>query len=315
MSAQRLRLISVLQLPDMAERVAAISPDIELIQVQGDAPLPADLRGDILLTLAFPTPHLPALLNPARGVRWVHVFGTGVDSFPLELVGDRVLTCSRGASGTPIAEWVMAMLLADAKQLPRVWVQAPPANWHFANLASLAGQRLGLVGLGAIGTAVARRARAFDMQVSALVRRPRALPEGVAAAGSIEALLAESDYLVLAAPATPATHHLLNRRTLAAARPGLRLINVARGSLVDHDALRQALDSGTVATAYLDAVEPEPPPAGHWLYSHPQVRLSPHVSWSEPGAMAVLEQLFYANLERYWRGEPLAGLVDQQAGY
>ncbi|HUH38666.1 MAG TPA: hypothetical protein VL027_12055, partial [Spongiibacteraceae bacterium] len=76
MSAQRLRLISVLQLPDMAERVAAISPDIELIQVQGDAPLPADLRGDILLTLAFPTPHLPALLNPARGVRWVHVFGT-----------------------------------------------------------------------------------------------------------------------------------------------------------------------------------------------------------------------------------------------
>jgi phosphoglycerate dehydrogenase-like enzyme len=120
---------------------------------------------------------------------------------------------------------------------------------------------------------------------------------------------------VLAAPATAATRHLLDRKRLQVAKPGLRLINVARGSLVDHEALRWALEEGIVAHAYLDTAEPEPVPEGHWLYSHPGVSLSPHISWCEPAALERVLTLLFANLQRFMRDEPLAGRVDTDAGY
>src|SRR4030095_7736526 len=96
-------------------------------------------------------------------------------------------------------------------------------------------------------------------------------------------------------------------------KPGIHFINVARGALVDHDALRAALDIGRVAMASLDAVEPEPVPEGHWLYSPPRVRLSPHVSWSMPGAAERLVETFIDNVRRYRAGEPLLGVVDRAA--
>lgn len=310
-----MRLLTDLRLPDLHARIAACAPEVEIVQIDAETGVPGDLRGDALFTAAIPGPHLEALLAPEVGVRWIHLYGTGVDGFPLHLVGDRELTCSRGSTAIAIAEWVLAMLLADAKRLPSSWVEAPPAHWYFSSLEALAGKQLGLLGLGAIGSAVARRAQAFEMSISALVRSPRDLPAGIQRAETIETLLAGSDYLVLAAPATAATHHLLDRNSLAGARPGLRLVNVARGSLVDHDALRWALDEGIVAHAYLDTAEPEPVPEGHWLYTHPGVSLSPHISWCEPAAMERVLALFFTNLERFLRDEPLAGRVDLNAGY
>jgi phosphoglycerate dehydrogenase-like enzyme len=95
----------------------------------------------------------------------------------------------------------------------------------------------------------------------------------------------------------------------------VHLVNIARGSLIDQDALRVALDRGWVALASLDVTEPEPLPAGHWLYTHPKVRLSPHISWSMPDASSILVATFVDNLRRYERGEPLEGVVDVAAGY
>jgi phosphoglycerate dehydrogenase-like enzyme len=310
-----MRLLTDLRLPDLGARLAASVPGVELVQIDAGADLPADLRGDALFTSVIAGARLEALLAPEVGLRWVHLYGTGVEGFPLQMLGDRILTCSRGSTATAIAEWVLAMLLADAKQLPASWVDRPPAHWYFASLDVLAGKQLGLVGLGAIGSAVAQRAQAFEMEISALVRTPRALPAGIARADDIESLLLSSDYLVLAAPATAATHHLLDRKRLAKAKPGLRLINIARGSLVDHEALRWALEEGIVAHAYLDTAEPEPVPEGHWLYSHPGVSLSPHISWCEPAAMERVLALLFANLQRFMRDEPLVGRVDTDAGY
>jgi phosphoglycerate dehydrogenase-like enzyme len=132
---------------------------------------------------------------------------------------------------------------------------------------------------------------------------------------SLRELVASADHLVLAAPATPATRHLLDRDVFAAVKPGLHLINVARGALVDQAALRAALDDGRVARASLDAVVPEPLPEGHWMYDHPRVRVSPHVSWSVPGAADALLDCFIDNLRRYRAGEPLAGVVERETGY
>jgi phosphoglycerate dehydrogenase-like enzyme len=289
-------------------------PGVEILDVPTQGEPPPGARGEVLLTFAWGSPNLAQVAS--RGVQWIHTIGTGVDRFPLDLVGDRILTCSRGASAIPIAEWVLAMLLAFAKQLPGSWIHEPVERWNQADLGGLAGRTLGLLGLGGIATAVATRALAFEMRVLALRRSPgpSGIP-GVEIARDLGELVATSDHLVIAASSTGETRHLIGREALAAARPGLHLVNIARGAIVDQEALREALDSGRVARASLDVCDPEPLPAGHWLYTHPRVRLSPHISWSSPEAMPRLFATFRENLRRFRAGLPLEGRVDLERGY
>jgi phosphoglycerate dehydrogenase-like enzyme len=143
---------------------------------------------------------------------------------------------------------------------------------------------------------------------------PSGVP-GVEIARDLGSLLAGADHLVLAAPSTRETRHLLGAAALARVKPSLHLVNVSRGDLVDQDALRAALDDGRVALASLDCVDPEPLPAGHWLYAHPRVRVSPHISWSMPGALDLLIEPFVENLRRFAAGEPLLHRVDPRLGY
>ncbi|HUI27105.1 MAG TPA: NAD(P)-dependent oxidoreductase, partial [Candidatus Kryptonia bacterium] len=148
----------------VAAKVAAEMPDVELIAIPLDASVPTDVAGEVLLTYPWAAPNLPHVL--ARGVRWVHALGTGVDAFPLHLLTDQTLTCSRGGSAIPIAEWVLATMLAFEKHLPESWVHcAPQQGWSRAALGTLSDKTLGLVGIGGIGTAVARRSLPFGMRV------------------------------------------------------------------------------------------------------------------------------------------------------
>jgi len=296
--------------PKAAEAMQAAVPDVEVIDA-GAEPPPSDLRADVLF--GGWGPHS---LDYAQRVDWVHVAGTGVDSFPRELFDGRTVTCARGASAIPIAEFVLAAMLAFEKHLPETWLDEPPAHWNFASLGWLNTRTLGLIGLGGIGLATAERALPFGMKVRALRRRsePSTL-EGVEVVGSLEELLPESDHLVLAAPATPRTRHIVNAESLELVKPGVHLVNIARGALVDQDALRVALDDGRVAMATLDTVDPEPLPEGHWLYSHPKVRLSAHVSWASPAGMARTLEIFVDNLRRYAAGEQVIHVVDADEGY
>jgi phosphoglycerate dehydrogenase-like enzyme len=132
---------------------------------------------------------------------------------------------------------------------------------------------------------------------------------------SIDELVADADHLVIAAPATARTKHLVDADVLAKVKPRLHLVNIARGALVDQDALRGALDDDRVAMATLDTVDPEPLPAGHWMYDHPKVRLSAHISWYEPQIQRAALEIFVDNLARYQRGEPLREVVDPVEGY
>ncbi|HQY68902.1 MAG TPA: NAD(P)-dependent oxidoreductase [Pseudomonadales bacterium] len=312
-----LTILSDFEMPGLADAIARQGAGARLLGVAADEPLPAHLPGAALLTTALGNPRLEALLAAASGLRWLHVFGTGVDSFPLHLVPPQVtITCSRGASAVPIAEWVLAMMLAFEKQLPQSWISAAPARMWQANLGTLAGRTLGLAGCGGIGAAVASRAAAFGMQVVALARSPRSEPPpGVEMLRTKEELCERADHLVLCLPSTPATRHFIDAAALARMKPGVHLVNVARGALVDQEALRVALDAGRVACASLDVAEPEPLPEGHWLYTHPRVRLSPHISWSAPQAFAALLAGFLDNVGRFARAEALSGIVDREAGY
>jgi len=292
-------------------------PDVEFLGLDGKEPPPSGLRADAILTLPWGTNNLASILA-ASGIRWVHVLGTGIDRFPLHVLGGQLLTCSRGASAVPIAEWVLAQMLAFEKRLPATWITEPPATWAWPAepLGTLTGKVLGLVGIGAIGTAIAERAIPFGMSVIAVRRTaaPTPLPR-VEIVPTLRDLVARAEHLVLAAPATAATRQLIDAQTFATMTLGVHLVNVARGSLIDQDALRSALDDGRVALASLDAVDPEPLPPGHWMYTHPRVRLSPHVSWSMPGAIGTLMDAFRANLHAFLTGRPLAGRVDLDAGY
>lgn len=250
------------------------------------------------------------------GIRWVHLPATGIDGWPRHHLEGRTVTCSRGVSAIPIAEFVLASMLAFEKRFPRPWLSEPPEHWNLDSFGELAGKTVGLVGLGGIGTAVARRALAFDMRVRALRRNPaRGSVAGVELAADLADLLATADHLVLAAPATDATSRLLDAAAFEQVRPGVHLVNIARGSLVDQDALRVALDDERVAFASLDTVDPEPLPARHWLYEHPKVHVSAHVSWSSPLAIARIVDAFVENLRRYVAGDELHGVIDLDEGY
>ncbi len=295
--------------------IAAAFPDVTVRSVGSGEAIEDDATGDVLVTSHFFEADLPTLVD--RGVVWVHNFGTGVDRFPMGLLDpDQTLTCSRGAGAGPISEWVIAQLLAFAKQLPQSWITEPPEHWNIADLGTLRDSHVGIIGYGGIGEAVARRVLPFGSQVKAYRRRsiPAADPE-VEIVTDLLDLAAWSDHLVVTAPSTPETRHLVGPAVLEAIGPGAHLVNIARGALVDQDALRSALDDGRVARASLDTVEPEPLPAGHWLYTHPQVHLSPHISWSSPERYDRILGIFLEELARWEAGEPLANVVDREAGY
>ena len=298
----------------MLDGVKARFPSVEVVEVPGEGAVDGALELDVLLTLPWGTPNLADVLT--RGVRWVHAYGTGVNGFPFEVLDGVPLTCSRGASAAAISEWVMAVLLAAEKHLPQTWLDAPPERWNVAELGTLRGKRLALIGFGGIAQAIARRALPFEMQIQGFRRTGAKSPvPGVEIAKSLEALLGEADHVVVAAPETPATRHLLCDETFAMMKPGVHLVNVARGGLVDQEALRRALDVGRVGLATLDCVDPEPLPAGHWIYDHPKVRLTPHISWAGPESHEGLMERFVENLERFLRGEALEYRVDPDERY
>ena len=309
-----MRVISLVG-PQIGAQIDAAVPGTEVVAVPGDRALSADVEGDVLLAM----PRSPALVGLPPTIPWVHVFGTGVDGVPDEVFEGRVVTCSRGAGAIPIAEFVLATMLAFEKDLPSVWRSAPPEHWGFAQLGGLHGRRLAVIGLGGIGAAVAQLGLAFGMHVRGLRRtaRPTDL-SGLEVVSDPVKLVDGAHHVVIAAPSTPKTFHLVNTALFAAMPEGVHLVNIARGALVDQDALRTALDKGHVARASLDTCDPEPLPAGHWLYTHPRVRLSPHISWSSPAMAERIIELFLDNLRDRAGGRALAelpGVIDPLERY
>lgn len=298
------------------DRIRSAHPDVELVEFTGGEP-PAALAADAFFGGYLGWDDIVRWLDAAR-VRWVQLTGTGVDGVPREVFEARTVTCARGASAVPISEWVMAAILAHAKRLPQTFLHHPPKYWNFPDpvLDRVEGSTLALVGLGGIGSAIARRALAFGMQVRAMRRTAAPSPvPAVQLVPTLDELLPGAAHVVVAAPATARTRHLLDASAFALMTPGAHLVNIARGALVDQDALRAALDDGTIACATLDTVDPEPLPDGHWMYEHPQVRVTAHVSWYTPQLLDAAVDIFVENLGRFRRGDSLLHVVDIAEGY
>jgi phosphoglycerate dehydrogenase-like enzyme len=268
-------------------------------------------RAEVLLALDLPV----GLGAFAPDLRWVQAIGAGTDHFHGAQLGpDVVITNAAGVAAVPIAEFVVGQLLAIWKRFDELADQQRRHVWKPAYGRQVSGLTLGLVGLGAIGTAVAERARALGMRVLAARRRPGAedrppVVDEVVGPERLHEVLSRVDAVVVCAPATPDTHGLFDAAAFAAMRPGAVFCNVARGSLVDEAALLDSLRSGHLGAAVLDVTRQEPLPADSPLWDTPNLRLSPHSSASLDHYVESVFELFADNLDRYVRGDPLRNVV------
>ncbi len=271
-------------------------------------PPPAELhargaRADGLLTLLSDRVDAE-LLDHCPRLKAISNYAVGYDNIDLEAATSRGIR----VGNTPevltdaTADLAFALLLAAARMLPQAIESVRVGDWLTWEPGhplghEVHGATLGIVGLGRIGRAVAQRARGFEMTV--LHTRT-----GMSTGEPLELLLEQSDFVSLHCPLTPQTHHLIDRAALARMRPNAILINTARGQVVDHAALREALTNGTIGGAALDVTDPEPLPAGHPLRSAPNLIVTPHIGSATRVARERMTQLAVDNL--------LAGLEDRQ---
>ena len=234
-----------------------------------------------------------------------------------------VLTGARGIRARSIAEHVLGVTIALARAFPAALRAQADHRWAQealeAEADTLEGRRMGIVGLGAIGTEVVKVAAPFGFRISAIRRRTdQPLPRGVDAVWTpdrLPDLLSVSDVVVLAAPHTPETRRLIGPAQIAQMKPGALLVNVARGKLVDEDALIAALREGRIGGAALDVFEQEPLDPASALWDLPNVMITPHTSGAMKDYWTPLVALFADNLRRFEKGEPLLNVVDKVAGY
>jgi phosphoglycerate dehydrogenase-like enzyme len=253
----------------------------------------------------------------APKLRWIQSSSIGTDKFEKGGVPAGItLTNAAGLKGRTVAEHAMALMLGFVHALPQMERYRSAAHWARDDLrseiSSLEGQTLLVLGYGSIGKEIARKAKAFDMHVVAL----NSSGEGdgaadiVASIAGLDRWLPEADFVACALPATPGTDGLIGADRLAAMKPGAILLNVGRGSTVDHGALVDALRSRSIAGACLDVFGEEPLPAGDALWQLPNLILSPHVAGTGGPAGLRFAELFSENLTRFLEGRDLKNVVE-----
>lgn len=267
------------------------------------------------------------LLARAVNLRWVQSWSAGVDRY-LQFDGlrsnDRILlTNMQGVHGPAIAEHVFATLLSLTRNLPELHAAQRAGHWDrrvAGDATTLAGRTMFVVGMGGIGSQIARRAHAFDMDVLATVRNPegKELPTYVNELGGsndLDRFLPRADVVAVALPLTEETRGLFNAERFALMPEGSYFVNIGRGPIVDTDALVSALRSGHLAGAALDVTDPEPLPEGHPLWKMENVIITPHVASRAELTGERRWIVLMENMRRFGSGEPLINLVNKKLGY
>jgi phosphoglycerate dehydrogenase-like enzyme len=263
----------------------------------------------VVLPFGVPESRLPVLAKLPR-LRLIQLMSAGVEHI-VRFVPPGVRLCNaRGVHDPAVAEWTVAVILAQLRRLPRFAAAQQAGTWDPAGGELLAGQTVLIVGYGSIGETVERLLVPFGVRVERIARSAR---PGVSGLDELPALLPDADIVILLVPVTPATIKLVDARFLGRMHDGAMLVNAARGSIVDTGALLAELQSGRLRAA-LDVTDPEPLPAGHPLWSAPGLLLTPHVAGAETTGPARVMAMVRAQLARYVAGHPLLNIVGPQ-GY
>jgi phosphoglycerate dehydrogenase-like enzyme len=339
--ADEIAVLCTLRFTDeQLEQLRSVSPRLQVCQVtchdaeEVASALKQRTRLEVLYTF-----HLPEeTLKLAPDLRWLQLHSAGAD----HILGHAIMaspvlvTTTSGIHATPIAEYVLASILAYRWRVP-LWTRCqrearwPSDRWELYARPELRGSTLGIVGYGSIGREVGRLAHAFGLRVVAMRRSagrsdhgyavnqtgdpPGSIPARFFTPDALHEMLAECDYVVIAAPLTADTEHLIDQAALQAMKPSAYLVNIARGPIVDEQALIQALQQGWIAGAGLDVFEEEPLPGDSPLWRLENALISPHVAGFTPRYDERAAALFAQNLARYVAGEPLLNLVNKATGY
>jgi phosphoglycerate dehydrogenase-like enzyme len=308
--------------PALLPALQAVAPGVELVPAK-DAAEAAKLAGGVDAVLGFCTPEV---LAAGTKIRWIQVYWAGVErcvSIPALAERNILLTNMQRVAAPVMAEHVLAMMLAFTRGLDFYILERSAARWTRelpppAKLTALEGKTVLVVGLGGIGTEVAKRAHALGMRVVATRASGRDGPPFVSYVGlpdELRKLAGEADFIVNTTPLTPATTGVFDAGFFAAAKQGAYFVNVGRGRSVVQADLVDALKSGRIAGAGLDVTDPEPLPADHPLWKFPNVIITPHVSADSDADQPVRFAILRENLRRYVAGEKMLSVVDVAKGY
>jgi phosphoglycerate dehydrogenase-like enzyme len=310
--------------PELPAAVQARWPDLRTAHLHSYDDLPAELPDtDIYIGFTL-TPHQLAV---AKELKWIHVTAAGVAQLMRPDVRESgvIVTNSRGIHAIPMAEHTMGLMIGLARKFPPSMRFQAASHWAQQEIwdmqprpSELHGATLLIVGLGAIGCELARRARAFGMRVLAVTRSGKgdaSLAERVYPAADLLRALPEADYVVLAAPDTPETNHMIGGREFNAMKRTSCLVNIARGNLVDEAALIAALERKTISAAALDVAAQEPLPPENPLWHLENVFITPHTSSVSEQLWPRQTALVIENLERWFSGRELINRVDMTRGY
>jgi phosphoglycerate dehydrogenase-like enzyme len=314
-------LLTSIYEPDHLNNLRQAFPNVGFIQLLQDGTISdGGANAEILLRCYMSKSALQRVLNGAPGIRWIHTCTAGFDQLLIPEIIERglIVTRSSRTHNIPMAEFVVAYLFAVSKRLPQLLQAQAAHEWRPPDPDELGGKTIGIVGAGAIGAEVARRCAALGMRVVGIKRTPAPLAhfEQVLPPSELPALLAQSDFVVLATPLTTETRGMIGEVQLRQMKPTAYVINVARGALIVEADLIRALREEWIAGACLDAHEREPLPADSPLWDLPNAIVTPHCSYRSPYGMARGLDEFKENLRRYLSGEPLLNLLkDPTLGY
>lgn len=291
------------------------------IAQNADAAAEARHGADVILHWAGTKELLQAALRACPDVRWVHSRWAGLDNllFPELVESPVLLTNGSGVFSQSLGEFALAAILYFAKDFPRMLRNQRAERWEPFDVDEISAQTVGIVGYGDIGRAVARRAQGMGMHVLALKRHPPDMPDPLVKQfykpDALAEMLARCDYVVVAAPLTAETRHMIGEAQFAAMQPSAVVINVGRGPVIDQSALTRALREGRIRGAGLDVFEQEPLPAGDPLWQMPNVLVSPHTADHTRDWIDAAMRFFLCQYERFRKGEPLENVVNKRLGY
>jgi len=269
------------------------------------------------IMLAWPAP--PGLLARMPALRWIQALTVGIDNWLArpDLAASVALTCARGSHRVAMPENILGALFHVTKPYARAALDQRDARWVRRVSTPLAGRTLGILGLGAIGQELARKAAALEMRVIGMKRSAAPLPhvDKVYPPAALDEVLGQSDYVLLLLPLTAETENLMNAQRFKAMRKDAYLLNFGRGALVVDEDLVAAVKAKTIAGAVLDVFRKEPLPAEHPFWSTEGITVLPHIGGHAAGRDTVVAGIFADNMRRYLAGEPLNELVDRSRGY
>jgi phosphoglycerate dehydrogenase-like enzyme len=293
-----------------------------VVGTQADAFQAAASQADVILTTVSKTEPLRTLMRMTPKVRWIHSLSAGVENtlFPELIESPLPLTNSRGIYARSLGEFAMSSILFFAKDLRRMLRNQQARRWEQFDVEEIHGQTLGIIGYGEIGRSTAIRAHAFGMKILGVRRRPElsksdAILDEIHSFDQRADVIGRSDYVLAAAPLTPETRGLIGETELRAMKSTGVILNLGRGPVIDEPALIRALEDRRIRGAALDVFDQEPLPESHPFWGMENVLLSPHCADHTATWLFEAMEFFVANFERFRAGEPLANIVDKNAGY